>query len=368
MMLRTLDEIYGIGMYTRCLLRELLELDDRNQYVLMYRNPTHLGTYGQYPHVEERVVSAPNKLIWDQVAVPLLASRENIDLIFNTKFTVPLFAPCKTIMVLHGSEWFVYPEFYPWWDIQYVKAIMPLYLKRAAAVISVSNRAREDITIHTGVNSNKIKTVYLAASEHFRVIKNEAVLKAARQKYTLPEHFILFVGKIYPGKNVGNLLRAFARIRDRVPHKLVMCGDVYWKYGQVLKLIEQLGLQEDVLRTGWIQSEELPAIYNLADLFVFPSMYESCPAPPWEAMACGCPVITSHTGGTPEVVGDAAILIDPRDVNGIAEAMYDVLTNGELRKKLVAKGFEQYKKFSWAKCAKETLEIIEHLNSKQTSS
>lgn len=362
-MLRTLDEKYGIGMYTRYILKELLELDYRNQYLLMYRKPAYLGTYAHYPHVQEIVVNAPNKLMWDQVAVPLIARREKLDLLFHTKFTVPLFVHCKTIMVLHGSEWFIYPEFSKWWDALYVKAVMPIYLRRATAVIAVSKRAKEDIVSYTGVNPNKIKTVYLAPGEHFKVIDDEAFLENIRQKYALPKRFILFVGKIYPGKNIGRLLKAFSQIRNRIPHKLVVCGDVYWKYSQDLKLIKKLGLQSDVCLVGWVQPKDLPAIYNLAELFAFPSRYESCPAPPWEAMACGCPVLTSNTGGTPEVVGDAAIFVDPLDVNGLAEAMYDVLTNRELRQNLIKKGLKQFRKFSWTKCASETLDIIENLHS-----
>jgi len=362
-MLRSLDESYGIGMYTRYILKGLLEIDDRNEYLLMYRSPEHIGTYAHHTNVQEMVVNSPHKIMWDQAAVPWHAKRENIDLLFHTKFTVPLLSPCKTVMVLHGSEWFIYPQNYPWSDIQYVKLMMPLYLKRANLVISVSNRAKEDIITHIGVDPRKIKTVYLAPAEHFKLIKEVNYLNTIRLKYNLPERYFLFVGKIYPGKNVGNLLRAYAQIQDKVPHKLVICGDVYWKYDQDVRLIEELGLQEDVLRIGWIQPEELPAIYNLAELFVFPSMYESCPAPPWEAMACGCPVVTSNTGGTPEVVGDAALLVDPQDVNSIANAMHNVLTDENLRQHLIKKGSDQVTNYSWKKCAKETVDIFNKLSS-----
>jgi len=259
-MLRTVNEKQGIGIYTHNIIENLLKLDKKNDYVFFYRPGETLNKYSTYPNVTQRTVRMPTKLLWDQVAIPYLAEKEHVDVAFNTKFTVPLLGGTKTIMVLHGSEWFVYPDFYPWWDIQYVKLMMPLYLKRANMVISVSDKAKEDIVAYTGVDSKKVQTVYLAPAEHFRVIEDEAVLTKTRQKYDLPERFILFIGMIYPGKNIGHLLRAFARIRDRVPHKLVMCGGLRWKYDRDLSLIEQLGLEQHVIRIGWIEPHELPVV------------------------------------------------------------------------------------------------------------
>jgi len=364
MMLRTLDEQYGIGMYTRYLLGELLALDRRNEYVLIYRRPEHLGKYADHPNVEEILLPGSSKLIWDQLSVPLLARRRKLDLIFHTKFTVPLVTRCKTVMVLHGSEWFVHPEMSPWLDIQYVKLMMPRYVGRADGVVSVSNRAKADIERYTRVDPDKVRTVHLAANERFRVIDDTTELERARAKHGLPERYLLFVGKIYPGKNLGNVLRAFARVRERIPHKLVICGDVYWKYEQDLALLDELGLADDVVRLGWVHPDDLPGIYNLADALVFPSFYESCPAPPWEAMACATPVVASPTGGTAEVVGDAALFVEPTDVEGIAEAIRRVLTDAALREDLVRKGFEQVARFSWARCARETLDFVEEIGAR----
>ena len=147
-MLRTAREEQGIGIYAQNIIKHLLNLDKKNHYILFFRPGEQLDEYSKYPNVTQRIVKMPTKLLWDQLAIPYLAKKEGLDVIFNTKFTVPILAPCKTIMVLHGSEWYVYPEFYPRWDIIYVKIMMPLYLKRASRIISVSKRAKEDILQH----------------------------------------------------------------------------------------------------------------------------------------------------------------------------------------------------------------------------
>lgn len=360
-MLRTLDEPYGIGHYTRNLLANLLPLDQRNEYVLLYSNLRYLGSHADHPHVEERVLRARGKLLWDQWAVPRAARREGLELLFHTKFTVPLLAPCPTAMVLHGSEWFVYPENSTWADLQYIRRVLPLYLRKAGAVLAVSERAKKDIERYTSVDPRKVHTVHLAVNERYRRVEDASSLASVRERLGLPESFLLFVGKIYPGKNLGNVLRALDVLRDRIPHHLVVCGAPYYKYEEDLRLIEELGLAERVLRPGWVDPEDLPAMYTLATALVFPSRYESCPSPPWEAMACDCPVVTSATGGTPEVVGEAGLYVDPEDPRGIAEGVLRVIEDGELRERLVSEGRRQVRRFSWERTARATLAVLEGL-------
>ena len=360
-MLRTMHEKQGIGVYTQNLMNHLLPLDQHNEYVLFYRNPEFLGQYAQYPNVREKLVTAPNKLIWDQVKIPLAVKREGVDLIFHTKFTVPIFTRAKSVMVLHGSEWYVYPQFSERMDILYIKLMMPIYHRRAAAVISVSNRAKEDMNHYVAVHKDKIKTVYLAPDPRFRQDVNGDVLRTTRDKYNLPEKFIFNAGGIYPGKNIKRVLMAYANIRHKIPHKLVLAGVLRRKYHDELKPIQEYGLEDDVVFPGWIPQKDMPALYKLADLFLFPSFYESCSVALLEAMASGCPIVTTNTGGTPEIIGDSAILLDPMDTDGIAEAVERVLSNRQLRQELVDKGLKQSQRFSWEKCARETLSVLEHV-------
>jgi len=360
-MIRTIDEKQGIGIYTINLLDNLFKIDQRNEYFLFFRNSNFLGRYNQYPNVKEELVKLPGKLLWDQLSMPWMIKKHNLDILFNTKFTVPLFTQCPTVMVLHGSEWYIFPEHYSYIDIKYVKSLMPRYLKKAKLIISVSDCAKNDIIRYTGADPSKFRTIYLAYNNRFNVINNVNYLEEMRKKYDLPEKFVLFVGRIFPGKNVGNLIKAYSKITRHVPHKLLLVGGTRWKYKKDLNLINDLGLKDKVILKGWVEPEELPAFYNLADLFAFPSWYESCPAPPWEAMACGCPVVTSKTGGTPEVVGNAALYVNPSDPDDIANGLLEVLINKKLKEILINEGFKQIQKFSWEKCARETLDALESL-------
>jgi glycosyltransferase involved in cell wall biosynthesis len=196
----------------------------------------------------------------------------------------------------------------------------------------------------------------------FRPIQDSERLETIRQKYQLPDPFILWVGQIAPLKNVNRLLRAFAQIKDQFPHKLVITGGQQrWRTSEELAPIQELGLQDRVHFTGWVADEDLPALYNLADVFAFPSLYEGFGIPLIEAMACGCPTLTSNTGAPPEVVGTAGYTVNPRDVDDIAQGLRAVLSNPPLRAEMRAKGLERAKDFSWDKCARQTLDVLEAL-------
>ncbi|MCI0439988.1 MAG: glycosyltransferase family 4 protein [Chloroflexi bacterium] len=360
-MLRTIDEKQGIGVYTQRLMDHMLPLDTENEYVLLYKNPEFLGRYSRFPNVKEKLVSAPNKMLWDQVKVPLEARREKLDVIFNTKFTVPFFTRARTVMVLHGSAWFVYPEWYRPLDRHYIRLMMRLYCRKASAIISNSEMTKRDFINMLGVPENKITTTHFGYSSAFRKIEDEVFLNGVRAKYDLPEKFILFVGRIDPGKNFEALVEAFAKIHERIPHKVVVAGHPRWGYEGVFARIEQLGLKGKILFKEWVPQEELVAFYNLADLFVLPSLYEGFGIPLLEAMACGCPAMVSNTGALPEVAGGAAMLVDPLDHDQIAHEMHRILTDDALRRKLSENGLLRAGEFSWQRCARQTLEVLNSL-------
>ena len=357
--LRTWGEKGGIGVYSRNLLEAMLSMDSGHEYILFYQSKAHMGQFNGYKAVKELYVPAPGKWLWDQLAIPRYAAKEKVDVLFHTKFAVPLLAPCKTVMVLHGSERFVYPQFSHTSDVLFFKTIYPFCLRQATAIVSVSENARRDIIKFLDINPDKVKTVYLAVSESFKTIDNVRMLDSIREKYELPPRFMLNVGLIYPGKNLPNLLRAFKLVREREDIKLVIAGTGRRMYKDDLALIHELQLEDDVCLPGYIPQQDLAAVYNLAELFVFPSFYESFGLVSLEAMACGCPVVVSRTGGAPEAAGDAAVYVDPLNVEEIAAAILRVLTNPGLRGCLIEKGFENVRRFSWAKTARQTLDVLE---------
>ena len=359
-MLRHLGEKGGIAVYTENILEALLDLDGANEYVMLHKDPRLAGRHTGRANVRELVLRAPSRLLWDQVAVPRCVRREGLDLVFQPKLSIPLFASCRKVFVLHGAEQFAVPEIFPWHNRLYNRIMMPLYCRRADAVISTTETGSVDIVRLVGVDPSNIHVIYEAQHERFRPVPG-ARAEGVRAKYGLPDRYLLFVGGINPLKNFGNLLKAFARVKEKVPHHLVVAGFNRWGYERELELCRELGLQERVHSTGFVPDEDLPAIYTMADLLVFPSLYEGFGIPVLEAMACGCPVITSNTGCSPEVAGDAALLVNPREPDRIAGAIAELLQNESLRQELRKKGLKRAERFSWRKAARQTLALFERL-------
>ena len=366
MMLRAFDEEGGVGVYTRNLVRELLDIDGANDYVLFYRNAASMGRFAHYKNVTERVVRAPNKAFWDQIAIPYACWREKVDLVFHPKFTAPLLAPCKAVMVVHGADWLI-PEqaqFYSRLDVGYIRAMMPLYFRKCSVVISVSQLTTDNFYRLLKLPPAKVKTVHFGPARHFERITDKSKLQEIRTRYNLPDKFILSLTKRGGGgrKNLGQIFRAYARYHEQAasPHKLVIGGKDCHLFRAEYGLPTD-GYGQDILFPGWIEQEDLPAVYSLADLYLYPSNLEAFPIPIAEAMACGTPIITSNVNGLEEIAGDAALLIDPSDAQSISDAMGQVLSDPDLRATLSAKGLARSKKFTWEACAKKTLAILESL-------
>ncbi len=361
-MLRTLSEKQGIGIYTRNLLEQFLEKDTQNEYVLFYRDAEFLGKYADNSRVTEVVVTAPNKFIWDQIAIPRAAKRHKIDVLFHTKFTVPFLTSCKTVMTIHGSSWFVHPELYEKLDIFYINRVMPLYCRKATAILSNSHLTTNDFVRLLHVPESKITTIHLGTDENYRVIEDNAALGAVRERYKLPDKFILSVIKYDPRKNFENLIAAFRLLRKEQPCKLVVAGIGCDKYVEEYDLHSD-GTADDVTFLGWIEQETLPALYNLARCHFFPSVYEEFGIPSCEAMACGCPPVVSNTGALPEVAGDAGLIVDPFNPAEMKDALVRIWNDDALHRELQAKSLSRATKFTWKNCARESLEVLNTVGS-----
>jgi glycosyltransferase involved in cell wall biosynthesis len=360
-MLRPIDEKGGIGVYTRNITQELLDLDGENQYVLFYRTPSKLGTFARYENVQERLIHASRKAVWDQISIPRACAKEKVDVLFHPKFTVPVYAPCKSVMVLHGAGWFM-PEFQHFWsrsDLRTLNLTMPIYLRRASAVLSVSQLTTEIFNSKFHLPSGKIKTVYFAPARNFKRITDRKILERVRSKYSLPNRFIFTLSGYDRGdrKNFEGILRAFQIHHGRTNHKLVVAGKDCHKF-KLRYGIPDTGFGSDILFPGWVDQEDLPAFYSLAELFLYPSNVEAFPIPITEALACETPIVTSNANGLIELVGEAALLVNPQDHYAIAEALSRILCSPELGAELSSKGAQRSKLFSWDKCARETLNVL----------
>lgn len=293
---------------------------------------------------------------------------ENIDVVHYPYFepfflTLPLFSKHKTIITVHDLTPLVFPEHFKKglkgflkWQIQKVS------LKNASAIITDSESSKKDIIKYAGISSAKIKVVYLAAGEEFKRIQNsEFKIQSLKKKYKLPDKFVLYVGDVTWNKNLPRLIAAVKKTNA----PLVMVGQALtniqvdltnpWNkdLAKVLALSEK---DERIIRLGFVTSEELVLLYNIATVFAMPSLYEGFGLPILEAMSCGCPVVVSNGGSLAEVVGTAGRYIDPYDIDSIAKGISEVLNNPSLQKELSKKGIIQSKKFTWRKTADETMD------------
>ncbi|MFW5870862.1 MAG: glycosyltransferase family 4 protein [Verrucomicrobiota bacterium] len=359
-MLRTIDEKQGIGIYTINLIEEILNLDRKNKYVLFYKTKEHLGRFAGHTNVKEALIKGGNKLIWDQVKIPLALRREQVDLLFHTKFTLPFLVHCKTVMSIHGASWFVHPELYGKMDVAYIKTVMPLYCRKADFIVSNSKVTTNDYLRLMPVTAGKIRTIHLGYNANFKVIEDPHILEAARKKYALPGKFILWVGKYDPRKNFDNLIKAYKLMRRDTDCRIALAGIGCEKY------VEEYGLAEDVKNgyikiLGWVDHGDLPALYNLAWCMLFPSVYEEFGIPTCEAMACGCPPLVSNTGALPEIAGEAGILVKPFDPEDIAAKAREIWESHDLREKQRSLALKRAKAFNWRQCAEKTLSVFEEV-------
>jgi len=358
----------GVKVYTRRLLPLLFGYGAQHQYILIYQNAKLLGTYAQYPNVEEVALGIPGTVTWDQLAVPWVARKKRIDLIFNPKFTIPFFSKAKKMFVLHGSEWFVIPEHFLKHDQWYFNFFVPLYCRYADGFVAVSNAVKADVVKYTGVDARKVFAIHNGFDPSiFQPVRDPERLRSVREKYKLPEKFILWCGQIESRKNVARLLRAFAKICNEIPHHLVLAGEQRWSTQAELQVMQELHLENRVCFPGWIAHGDLPAVYSSAAVFAFPSLYEGFGIPLIEAMACGCPIVTADTCAPPEVLNGSGCLVNPLDVDDIAAGIKKVLCDSSLREEMIAKGIARSKDFSWERCARQLLAAFDAVASSNAS-
>lgn len=363
-MLRAYEEKGGVGVYARNVTRHLLRIGTAHRFFLYFCNPDSLGVYREFGHAEPRLVPPRGKFIWDQALIPRQFRRDRLDVLFHPKFTVPLLCARRSVMVLHGAGWFI-PETRHFWSRGtrlYARLSMPVYCRLAGAVLAVSEITRQVFIDRLRVSPDKITTVYFAPGEQFGSTPPASQTSAVREKYALPDHYILTLsgGDRAERKNFASILDSFRRVHAQVPCALVVagrgCEDFRTRYG-----IPDHGWGRDVIFTGWVEQADLPVLYRQALLFLYPSNMEAFPIPVTEALASGTPIVTSNAYGLKELAGDAALLVDPADPGEIAGAVLRLLSEPALRETLQAKAAERSKLFDWDDCAHRTLEILEQV-------
>jgi glycosyltransferase involved in cell wall biosynthesis len=262
-------------------------------------------------------------------------------------------------LTVHDLAFLVHPELANRRVVGPFAAHLPRYVRDADAIMAYSEATKSDLVRLLEADPAKIAVAPMAVDDAFTPVPREEARRRVREEYGLEGPFVLFVSTLEPRKNVPGLLRAFASAAPAIQHKLVLIGAVGWDAAPIFDTIAALGMEERIVRPGFVPHLTLPIFYGAADAFVFPTFYEGFGLPLLEALLCGCPVIAANNSAVPEVLGDAGILLDARDEAGFAEALVEVVESEDRRNALVQKGYEQAARFSWRRCAERTREVYE---------
>jgi len=363
----------GVSEYTLNLLKEILKLDNKNDYRLFY------NCFGDCPGIPEFVgknvkvikYDYPNKifnyLLCKFFNYPKMDKELDVDIFFMPHINfIGLSRGRRKVITIHDLSFLEYPEFFNWRKNFWHKMInVKKLIKRFDCMVAVSENTKRDIIELCGVSESKIKVIYAGVGEEFRKIVDDEKLLEVKNKYKLPDKFILYLGTVEPRKNVDGIIKAYNEIRTKNQKltnvKLIVAGGRGWKSNNIYKEWEQSKFKDDVIFLGYVDNADKPYLYNLATMFVYPSFYEGFGFPPLEAMACGLPVVASFAASLPELTAAASLMVDPYNIDDIAIAMQEVLTDENLKNKLIEEGFSRAKNFSWRKTAEEYLKIFDKL-------
>jgi glycosyltransferase involved in cell wall biosynthesis len=306
-----------------------------------------------------------SNLLWYKLGVPLPIEVMGpiADLYYFPDFALPPLRRGRSVITVHDLSFLLVPDCAEVGLRNHLEKVVPMSVRYADFVTADSENTRNELTTLLDVEPNRVSVVYGGVDSRFHPIEDEATLHAARVKYGLHSPFILYVGTIEPRKNLGRLLRAYTRLRAKykTPHRLVVAGGLGWLYQDVLREIDELASEHEVIFLGRVPDEDLPTLYSLADVFAFPSLYEGFGLPPLEAMACGVPVVCSNTSSLPEVVGDAGVLVSPFDIDALSEAIASLLEDPARRTELAARGRERARLFTWERSARQLLAIYQRV-------
>lgn len=359
----------GVGQYQHQLIRHLLKIDSKNDYLLYgfnVRNRKRLETVQfDAPNCETRVIPIPQRLItlsWLAFRAPALDRIvKGCDVYHVSEIGIPPVRKAKRVAFVHDLTTLLFPQFHVPTNV-FVHRQRFRRLDEVEAILTNSETTKRDIVDHLGIKPEKIHVTPLGADDSFKPL-SDAIAAPVLDRLGLRKPYFLFVGTLEPRKNVETLILAFNALKEKegIPHQLVLAGQKGWLCEPILRAIETSPHRSDIVWTHYLSEGDLPALMNGAEVFVYPSFYEGFGLPVLEAMQCGTPVVTSSVSSLPEVGGEACLYADPHSVEDLADRIRMVIHNPDLRKSMSEKGIERAKQFSWEKCARETLAVYESL-------
>jgi len=353
----------GNESYAINLIEALAEIDPTNEYTIYVTKPAARERFeNRWPNFSIRSTLPHTPLI----RIPLSLSRElrrNPVDVLHVQFTAPPFAPCPVVVSIHDLSFEHFPQTFKRRSRFQLRMTVRKSAREAEQILTLSEFVRNDVIKTYGISGDKITAIPLAAPDRFAPVHDQKELQRIRQKYGINGDYILAVGAIQPRKNLPRLIEAYSFLRgvhsnDKLP-RLVLVGKLAWLYEETLRRIEELGLGDLVILTGYVPEDDLPALYSGTKCFVYPSYFEGFGLPPLEAMKCGAPTVVGNRASLPEVVGDAAILVDPFEVGDLALAISRVISDEDLRESLRTAGQQRAKLFSWKDTARKTLAVYQ---------
>ncbi len=352
----------GVGHYSYYLIKNILAQDKKNEYVLFFDYRFQNTNEFRQKNVTIRYFpfSQYKKFLpfsYSHMLIAAFLSRENLDLYHSPANVIPYGYRQPSIVTVHDLAIYKHPEWFPRGQKFSISILVPRSLNRAWRIIAVSEATRKDIIKTFNISQDKIKVIYEGMVDAKTAVDAEAMKK----KYKIPGKYLLYVGTLEPRKNLVELVSAYHQLIEKnkslSKYTLVLAGHRGWKSGGIFKKIKKLKLGDKVHYVDYVPHADKLGLIKEATAFVFPSLYEGFGLPVLEAMSLGTPVITSNISSLPEVAGQAAILVNPKNEKSLVDAMKKVLTSAPTRKRLSTAGIEQSKKFSWRKCAQETIKV-----------
>jgi glycosyltransferase involved in cell wall biosynthesis len=356
----------GTENYSLFLIRELLAMGLEHRFRLYFNQAPPPALFPDNADVR----TMPFPRLWTHLRLSWEMLASTPDLLFVPAHVLPLIHPRRTIVTVHDLGYLYFPEAHTLTQNAYLRWSTRHNARSASRVLADSEATRQDLVGRLQIPADKIRVIYPGRDESLSPVQDPNLLASVRDRYGIPETYLLYVGTLHPRKNLVRLVQAFALLfqspisssQSSMPNlHLVLAGQKGWLYEDLFAEIRRLGLEERVRLTGYVPDADLPPLLSGAVAFVYPSLHEGFGLPVLEAMSCGTPVVCSSTSSLPEVAGDAALLVDPLDVEAWAQSLHQVAADQELRRSLVERGHLQIQRFSWQRCASETLQVFEEL-------
>ena len=351
----------GNETYAANLVEALAEIDQENRYTVYVTRPEAFERFdGRWPNVRARRTLPHTPLLRIPITLSAELRRRPVDLL-HVQYTSPPLAPCRVVATVHDLSFEHLPGTFKRRSWMQLRLTVRATVRRAAHVIAPSEYTRRDLIETYKLDPSRVTAIPLAASPRFRPVTDILELERVRARYGITREYVLAVGSIQPRKNLSRLVRAYSglrreRGRSNLP-QLVLVGKKAWLYGETLKAVEEEGVGDSVVLTGYVSEGDLPALYSGALCFAYPSYYEGFGLPPLEAMSCGTAVLTGDRTSLPEVVGDAGLLADPFDTGALRSALARLIEDAPLRADLGARGLQRASAFDWRDTARMTLQV-----------